>query len=119
MSKPHKTYTPKRMGDVAATRALCTPQKSPSLRTLRRQFLAAQKVEPVSDQPLSPEELENARNLIHEAHKSNILLVDAGAELQAARAAVQQAKANLTEARNTNSRIHAELAPLLKRLPTV
>lgn len=98
---------------------MSTPRKILRARVtvaMRRQLAAKQKAaEPIIR--LTAEELENTRNLIHAAHKSNMALVDAGAELDAARAAVKLAEQRLSNAQVETTRIHSELAPLIRRLP--
>lgn len=98
--------------------------KTPSLRTLRRRFLAEQKV--VNDapaQPLCHNERCTLLDLIDEAHASNRLLVEDSRDLDEARDAFAIAKTNLEIAeadlaneRATNQRLHAEMAPLFHRL---
>jgi hypothetical protein len=66
---------------------------------------------------LTAEERENALTLTHEAYKSNLSLIEAGTALDAAHREVGAAELNLRLVRADNRRLHAELAPLLHRLP--
>lgn len=98
--------------------------KTPSLRTLRRRFLAKQKpVKEAPAQPLCHNERCTLLDLIDDAHASNRRLVEDSRELDEARDAFAIAKTNLEIAeadlaneRATNQRLHAEMAPLFHRL---
>ncbi len=72
---------------------------------------------------LSDEEYSYLYDLINDAHSSNHRLVKDSSELDAARDAFAVAKSNLEIAeadlakeRDTNQRIHVEMAPLFHRL---
>ena len=74
--------------------------------------------------PLTHNERSALFDLIDMAHKTNHQLLDAGRELEIARDAMEEAQKNLELAegrmravRAENSAIHADLAPLLHRLP--
>ncbi len=68
-------------------------------------------------QSLNTSELDDARNLVHEAGKANLAVVDAGAAVQAARVTLMEAEIAYANAWTQNREIHAKLAPLIKRLP--
>jgi len=98
--------------------------KTPSLRTLRRRFLAEQK--PVKDapaEPLSHNERCELLNHIDDACSSNRRLVENSKDLEDARHAFAIAKTNLeiaeadlAQERVSNQQIHAAMAPLFHRL---
>lgn len=98
--------------------------KTPSLRTLRRRFLAEQKpVKDASQGKLSADERSKLFDLIDDAQSSNHRLLADSADLEEARAAfdvakrnVEIAEADLANTRAENQRIHAEMAPLFHRL---
>lgn len=92
-------------------------KKSPSLRTLCRQFLAALK--PTANAPLSPEEFKKLHDLVEQATKSNHDLIGCGEFVNKIRCALSAAEADLITSRTDNQKLHAEIAPLLNRLPTV
>lgn len=94
-----------------------TAQKSPSVRTLRRRFLSEQK--PTIGAPLTPEELKKLRELTDAAAKSNLMLIEAGERVLHIRCALSGAEADYSTVRASNQKLHAEIAPLLHRLPTV
>lgn len=70
-----------------------------------------------SPQPLTPEEGELLHKLVDAAAIHNHDLVRAGIALDEARKRLREAESEYAEERAENQRIHAELAPLLHRLP--
>ncbi len=89
--------------------------KIPSLRTLRRQFLAAQK--PTATSLLTEEEYARLEALISEAGDSNIDVYNAAREVGKLRLQLDSAEGELSRARQQNCKIHTEMAPLFQRLP--
>ena len=99
-------------------------KKSPSLRTLRRKFLAEQKIVP-SD-PLRPDEYEELQGKMGRLATLNDSLIkysqdvdERRVELLAAEAALHQAEADLRALKEEHQTAMREAAPLLNRLPTV
>jgi hypothetical protein len=93
------------------------PKKAASSRTLRRQFLAALK--PSASEPLSLEEHQKLHELVEIANKSNHELVEHGFKVNQCREMLKEAEAKLAATRKENQAIHADIAPLFHRLPTV
>lgn len=58
-------------------------------------------------------------DLVDIASKSNHALVEAGDRVIHCREMLRQAEEHLVTTRNENQAIHAEIAPLFHRLPTV
>lgn len=90
------------------------PRKAPSVSTLRRRFLAEQKV--TDEGPLSGEEIKRLHELTEAASKSNHRLIDAGERLNNIRCAQCAAEMEFADTLKENHAIHGEIAPLLHRL---
>ncbi|WP_395737449.1 hypothetical protein [Prosthecobacter sp.] len=79
---------------------------------------------PEAKAPLSEDERQKLRELMDDAHNSNIALVNTGGDVERARVELAAAQKNLEHAERTlktarqwNSDAHAAIAPLLHRLP--
>jgi uncharacterized protein (DUF3084 family) len=105
------------------------PKKAPSSRTLRRQFLAAQKVAQTTSEPLPPlrdQDYIDLRQKLNYLDSSTGALVSASeevdkcrAELIAAETALKQAEEELRAVKEEHQAALRDIAPLLNRLPTV
>ncbi len=70
-------------------------------------------------EPLTQDEIKLLHDLITEAEKGNHNLVEQGHAVEHLRMCVRQAEAGFEAARKHAAEIHAKIAPLLHRLPTV
>ena len=105
------------------------PRKTSSARTLRRQFLAAQKVAPTNTEslpPLKEQEYIDLKQKLGLMDASHHVLVEASeevdkcrAELVAAEMALKQAEEELRAVKEEHQAGLRDIAPLLNRLPTV
>ena len=109
---------------MTKTKTATPAKKSPSLRTLRRKFLAEQKVE--NAEPLNSNEYNDLYNKMEALEASNLVLIQASqaldelrGELIEAELALAEAETELRAAREQNQTALREVAPLLNRLPTV
>lgn len=104
-------------------------RKALSARTLRRQFLAAQKVAAINTEslpPLKEQEYIDLKQKLCALDVSNHTLVSASeevdncrAELLAAEMALKQAEEELRAVKEEHQAGLRDIAPLLNRLPTV
>lgn len=101
-----------------------TPRTKPGSKTPAKVRLRKASLPKIKQ--LSEDEYDRLRNLLLEAHDSNVLLInnaqdlaDARLNMLSAEEEVKRSERRMAEERSRNANLHTKIAPLLHRLPTV